>query len=101
MTFKAAFIFIAPGVDSLKNNHEFISSGISLKAIGVSTYEEAEKISAELVEQGVSAIELCAGFGNEGVSRVTKAVKGKAIVGVVRFDNHPAFESKSGDEFFQ
>lgn len=101
MTFKAAFIFIAPGIDSSKNNHEFTSSGISLRAIGVSSYEEAEKISIELVNEGVGAIELCAGFGNEGVARITKAVNGKAQVGVVRFDNHFAFDNKSGDSIFQ
>lgn len=101
MTFKAAFIFIAPGVDSKENKHEFLSSGLSLKVVGVASYNEAVKVAIDLVEQGVGAIELCAGFGNEGVALVQKAVKGKANVGVVRFDNHFGFNHKSGDEFFQ
>lgn len=101
MTFKAAFIFIAPGVDSKKNNHEFVSEGISLHAVGVSSYEEAVSIAKGFVDNGVGAIELCAGFGNQGVAMVKKAVGNKAHVGVVRFDNHFAFGNKSGDEFFQ
>ena len=100
MTFKAAFIFVAPGVDSATNNHEFVSPGLTLTVIGVSTYAEAEQVAIDLVEKGVGAIELCAGFGNEGVSRITKAVDGRAIVGVVRFDKHPGFAGKSGDELF-
>lgn len=58
-------------------------------------------IAQELVEQGVKAIELCAGFGNEGIARVSKAVRGKASVGAVKFDHHPGFDFKSGDELFQ
>lgn len=100
MTFKAAFIFIAPGVDSKKNNHEFTSEGISLSAVGVSSYEEAVSVAKGLVDNGVGAIELCAGFGNQGVAMITKAVDGKANVGVVRFDNHFGFNHKSGDEIF-
>lgn len=54
----------------------------------------------ELVADGITAIELCSGFGNDGVARLTKAVEGKAIVGVVRFDLHPAFNHQSGDRMF-
>ena len=100
MSFKAAFIFIAPEVDPKETVHEFVLPAISLTAVGVSNYAAAEKIAAELVDNGVTAIELCAGFGNDGVARITKAVKGKATVGVVRFDNHPGFGFKSGDELF-
>ena len=31
---------------------------------------------------------------------IKKAVQGKAVVGVVRFDNHPGLDFKSGDELF-
>lgn len=100
MTFKAVFLFVAPGVDSLSNNHEFVSEGFKLKIQGTSSYDEAEKFAKEFAEGGYTAIELCAGFGNEGVARIAKAVKGKAQVGVVRFDHHPALGFKSGDNFF-
>ncbi len=55
----------------------------------------------ELSEHGVKAIELCAGFGNEGIARISTAVKGTATVGAVKFDLHPGFGFKSGDELFQ
>lgn len=101
MAFKAAFIFIAPGVVSKDNTHEFLSQGISLTVVGVSNYEEAVKVSTELVANGVGAIELCAGFGHEGVAKIVKAVGPEIKVGVVRFDSHFGFGYKSGDEIFQ
>ncbi len=57
-------------------------------------------MAKELVKEGVAAIELCGGFGHEGVARVAKALRGKAAVGVVRFDSHPGLGSKSSDEIF-
>jgi hypothetical protein len=53
------------------------------------------------VAQGVAAIELCAGFGHEGVAAVQRAVGPDIAVGVVRFDLHPGFEHRSGDVLFQ
>lgn len=38
-------------------------------------------------------MELCAGFGNEGLAIISKAVEGKASVGAVRFDFHPGFQA--------
>ena len=52
------------------------------------------------IKHGVTAIELCAGFGVQGTARISKAVEGKALVGVVRFDLHPAFNNQSGDKLF-
>ncbi len=68
---------------------------------GVKNYMEAEEAARVLVADGVQAIELCAGFGNEGIARITKAVQGKAVVGAVKFDRHPGFDFKSSDELFQ
>jgi hypothetical protein len=101
MSFKAAFIFIAPEVFQEQNTHKFVSEAINLTVVGVSTYKEAVQVAKKLVEDGVGAIELCAGFGHEGVVEIKKAVNGKALVGVVRFDAHPGFNYKSGDEIFQ
>lgn len=100
MVTRAAFIYIAPENDY--NTHKaFIDSPVvSLEVVGVKNYEEAETIAKELVANGITAIELCAGFGNDGVARITKAVDGKALVGVVRFDLHPAFNHQSGDKVF-
>lgn len=100
MTTKAAFIYIAPENDY--NTHKaFIDSPVvSLTVVGVKDYEEAEKVAQELVKDGITAIELCAGFGVDGVARINKAVEGKVLVGVVRFDLHPALNYQSGDKVF-
>lgn len=97
----AAFLFVAPQTNP-EQHHSFIETpSIILTTVGVSTYEEAVKKAKELVNEGTIAIELCAGFGVEGAAMVKKAVEGKAVVGVVRFDHHPAFNFKSGDEMFK
>ncbi len=100
MTTKAAFIYIAPEND-YKTHKAFIDSPVAnLTVVGVKDYEEAEYVAKELVKEGITAIELCAGFGLNGVARVSKAVEGRALVGVVRFDLHPAFNHQSGDSIF-
>lgn len=100
MSFKAAFIFVAPNTDSKTHKAVIDSPEVQLTVIGVKNYVEAEEVAKELTDQGVGAIELCAGFGIEGTARISKAVKGKAVVGTVRFDNHPGFGFKSGDVLF-
>ena len=72
-----------------------------MTVIGCSNYDQAEEAAKELVAKGCTAVELCAGFGNEGVQRIKKAVGPGIAVGAVRFDFHPAFEFKSGDDMFQ
>jgi len=100
--FKAAFLFVVPDADP--NEHRATISTpevLELVMVGVKDYRQAIKIAEELVGQGVEAIELCAGFGQIGVAKVAEAVKGKAKVGVVRFDLHPGLDFKSGDELFE
>ena len=101
MAFKAAFIFVAPEADAEKHRAVVDSPAVNLTVVGVKDYQMGVKAAEELVAQGVTAIELCAGFGVEGAAMVKQAVQGKAVVGVVRFDNHPGFEFKSGDELFK
>lgn len=100
MVTKAAFIYIAPENDSNKHRAFIDSPVVNLTVVGVKTYDEAEIVVKGLVTEGITAIELCAGFGNDGVARLTKAAEGKAIIGVVRFDLHPAFNHRSGDKMF-
>lgn len=100
MAVEAAFIYIAPENDYTKHKAVIDSPVVKLTVVGVKTYEEAEKVAVELVENGIAAIELCAGFGHEGTARIAKAVGDKIPVGVVRFDLHPAFDHKSGDKVF-
>ncbi|HCF71175.1 MAG TPA: hypothetical protein DER33_06270 [Syntrophomonas sp.] len=100
MKLKAAFIFVAPEADYQKNRSVIETPAVDLTAVGVKDYDMAVKAAKELVAEGVGAIELCGGFGIEGTAAVKKAVAGKAAIGVVRFDNHPGLEFKSGDEIF-
>lgn len=100
MALKAAFIFLAPGVDPQKDRKTVATPQVELTAVAANNYKEAEAVAIELVDQGVVAIELCGGFGNKGTARIAEAVAGKAAVGVVRFDGHPGLEGKSGDELF-
>ncbi len=100
MSTKAAFIFVAPENDFNKHSAVIDSPVVELSVVGVKNYDEAEEVALKLVAEGVTAIELCAGFGNEGTARIAKAVKGKALVGAVRFDLHPAFDHQSGDDLF-
>jgi hypothetical protein len=100
MSFKAAFVFICPGNDPAKHRTAINTPEMDLFVVGVKTYDEADKAVSELLAQGVTAFELCAGFGAQGVARINRVVGDKASVGVVRFDIHPALDFKSGDAFF-
>ena len=72
-----------------------------MTVIGCANYDQAEEAEKELVAHGCTAVELCAGFGNEGICRIKKAVGPGIAVGAVKFDFHPAFGFKSGDDMFQ
>ncbi len=100
MKVNAAFIFIAPNADSAIHRSVIDSPVVCLTVVGVGSMNEAESVAVKLASEGVTALELCAGFGNEGTARIAKAVRGKAIVGAVRFDLHPGFDHRSGDEVF-
>jgi len=100
MSVKAAFIFVAPENDYKEHQAVIDSPVVKLSVVGVKNYDEAQKVALQLVDDGVTAIELCAGFGTEGAALITKAVGDKAVVGVVRFDLHPAFDNQSGDKLF-
>ena len=100
MSTKAAFIYIAPENDYKVHQATIDSPVVKLTVVGVKDYDEAEQVAIQLVNDGIVAIELCAGFGNEGTARISKAVGNKALVGVVRFDLHPAFNHQSGDKLF-
>jgi len=100
MSVQAAFLFVAPNVEKQKHHALIEMEGMTLKIAGAKTYKEAVDVAKQLVAEGVTCLELCAGFGNEGVAEVAKAVGPKIAVGVVRFDFHPGFGFKSGDRMF-
>lgn len=100
MALKAAFMFVAPEADPAKHRTQIETAQVTLTTVGVKDYQTAAQVAQELVQSGIVAIELCGGFGIEGTALVKRAVNGKAAVGVIRFDNHPGLEFKSGDELF-
>lgn len=97
---KAGFIFVAPEADYQKDRAVVETPVVELTVVGVKDYAMAVKAAQELVADGIGAIELCGGFGIEGTAMIKKAVEGKAVIGVVRFDQHPGLGFKSGDEIF-
>ncbi len=99
MKFECAFLYVADGCHA-ETDHARIEGGINMNVVGVSTYTEAEEAAKKLVAQGCTAIELCAGFGNEGIARIQRAVGPDIAVGAVKFSFHPAFGFKTGDELF-
>ena len=98
--FECGFIYVAPGLDPKKQRAVIPSSDINMTVIGCSNYDQAEATAKELVANGCTAVELCAGFGNEGICRIKKAVGPGIAAGEVRFDFHPVFGFKSGDNMF-
>lgn len=100
MALKAAFIFLAPGAEAQKHRSIIVTPEVELVTVGVSDYSSAEVLTLELIAEGVTAIELCGGFGHSGTARIAEVAKGLAAVGVVRFDCHPGLDGKSGDTLF-
>lgn len=97
---KAAFIFLSPSGNPQVNRGLVSTTEVEVTIIAVKNYAAAEEVAIALVEEGVVAIELCGGFGHVGTARIVQAVKGKASVGVVRFDVHPGLGGQSGDALF-
>ena len=95
-----AFIYIAPGLDPLKQNAVIPSEDVPMYVVGCSSYDQAEIVAAALARKGCQCIDLCPGFGVEGVARIKRAAGPDVKVGVVRYDTVPAFGNRSGDEMF-
>ncbi|MDA8212202.1 MAG: DUF6506 family protein [Clostridia bacterium] len=100
MALKAAFLFVAPEVDTTEHKAWVETPQVHVLTIAAKDYEVAAQVAKELVVQGIQAIELCGGFGHAGVAKIVEAVEGKIPVGVVRFDTHPGLGGKSGDRLF-
>lgn len=100
MALKAAFLFVAPNVDPAVHRQTVITPQVELTAVAVNNYAQAVEVCRQLVDEGIVAIELCGGFGHVGTAHIAEAVGDRAAVGVVRFDNHPGLEFKSGDALF-
>lgn len=97
---RAAFIFLAPEADPEVNRETVHTPTMNLDAVAVPNYAAAAETAKKLAEEGIPVIELCGGFGIEGMALVKKAVEGKARIGAVRFDGHPGLDNQSGDDIF-
>ena len=101
MPIKAAFMFIAPAGNPAQHRATVATPEVEVTTVAVSSYAGACRTALELVAAGCGAIELCGGFGAEGVAAISRAVRGRAVVGVVRFDHHPGLGHQSGDDVFK
>ena len=77
MKFECAFIYVAPGCDPAKERTVIEGDSINMNVTGCATYAQAEEIA-----------------------RIKRAVGPGIAVGAVKFDFHPAFDFKSGDDMF-
>ena len=100
MALKAAFIFLSPEGDPTLHNSETTTDSVSVHTFAVHNYAAACLLAKKLITENFNAIELCGGFGIEGVAAIKQAIEGKAPVGVVRFDYHPGLNFQSGDTTF-
>ena len=101
MTLKAAFIFVSEQADPAKHRSHVNTGDVEVTTIAAKNYAQAEAVAKSLLGEGIIAIELCAGFGTEGLARIKQAVENKIAVGAVRFDFHPGLGFKSGDDLFR
>lgn len=101
MSLRAAFMFVAPEADPQIHRAIVQTPEVDVTTVAVRDYAEAERMAVALADEGMVALELCAGFGAEGLARVKKAVAGRIPVGAVRFDFHPGLDFQSGDTLFQ
>ncbi|WP_261842794.1 DUF6506 family protein [Aliamphritea ceti] len=94
---KAAFIFITPDANPEQHQGWVKTPGVEVKTLAVNSYQQACESLENLISEGVAAVELCGGFGHQGVAQLTHAAAGRVHIGVVRFDQHPLLNFVSGD----
>ena len=78
---KFAFLIMGPCYNR-EQDHASIHDERA-QIIGVANLEEACAIAQKLCAQGVSCIELCGAFGEEGARRVIEATQNKIPVGYI------------------
>ncbi len=97
--FNCGFIFVTEGCDPAVDHTYIPGDSINMQVVGVSTYSEGVEAAKKLAAAGANAIELCPGFGVEGVAKIKAAVPG-IPVGVIRFDYHVCMDNQSPDDLF-
>ncbi len=94
MKTKVAYIFLSADADSVQHRNQVTTDSVELTIVVARNYADATAVAIELVDDGITSIELCGGFGNAGTAQIVTAVDnigniGNITVGVVRFDLHP------------
>lgn len=94
---RVGMLLITENADPTRDHTYIDNDDLTLLIITVNSYTMAEQYARALVAAGCQSIELCPGFGNEGVGRIQKAVGPYVPVGVVRFDLYPPCGTHSVD----
>jgi hypothetical protein len=97
---KTAFIVGIPDGDPAKQRSVLSTQTVELTTVFVKDRKQAVEVAKQLADQGCKFFELCSSFGHSGAAEIAEAVKGKAMVGAVRFDLSPVWGGKSADEVF-
>jgi len=82
---KGAFLFVCSDADSKKHRATVETPTLSLIMVGTKDFDDAVNTAKSLVEDGIQLIELCAGFGPIGTSKIIEAVGDKIPVGSVSY----------------
>lgn len=80
---KALYMFVDPSVDPTKHRAEIETPKSKTVIQGVRSIEEGASMAKQFVEEGVSLVELCGGFGYAGAKAVSDAVGDRASVGMI------------------
>lgn len=83
MKLKALYMFVDPSVDPTKHRAEIETPKFKMVIQGVKSIEEGASMAKQLVEEGISLVELCGGFGYAGAKIVSEAVGDRASVGMI------------------
>ena len=92
-------LLITPTADPRRDCAYIDNKDATVLFFFVNSYAMAAEYAKVLSGIGCDTIELCPGFGHEGVAEVKRAVGNKTPVGVVRFDAFPPFGTQSADAF--
>ena len=97
---RIGFLLITDHAHPLRDRTYIENEDAAILFFCVRSYDEGEQYARALAAIGCDTIELCPGFGNEGVGRIQKAVGPYVPVGVVRFDIFPPCGADRSPDWF-
>ncbi|SDP66884.1 DUF6506 family protein [Desulforhopalus singaporensis] len=81
--FQYGFIIKAPGYSLGQNSQSLESPQFKSNIVGVGSVDEACEAARQLVEKGVTLLELCSGFKADDARLISSAIDGAAKVGYI------------------